>query len=162
LAKQTHYLYRDAVPARQYASQLLQAVLHDETKANEALTYWPLLVDGSKKPLPTQDPSLQVAYHLLWHFECDQGMSHNGYQQTELFYMDVQFELLKQVAKALQDGHPLSQDILACLTHGVGEEGAIRKPLYFKWKPLAQLGLRECCTYGLAWVKGFFVTIART
>ncbi len=126
--------YNCVVAARKRAGALMHQLLWDETTANEALTYWPTLQKGL---LP--DDSLQVAYQLVWHFECDEGMAGQGPRYTELFYMDIQLELLKQCAGYLLAGHPLPQDIITCYTYY--EPPNRWQPQYFKPKPLATMEL---------------------
>ena len=58
--------YPSVIEARKRAGELMHRLFWDETTANEALTYWPTLKKGV---LP--DTSLQVAYQLVWHFDCD-------------------------------------------------------------------------------------------
>jgi hypothetical protein len=50
---------------------------------------------------------LSCAYQALWHFEADEDK-----QQTELFYMDAQLELLRQMAGFLKEGQELPLYIL--------------------------------------------------
>ncbi len=145
--------YDCVVAARKRAGALMHQLLWDETTANEALTYWPTLQKGL---LP--DDSLQVAYQLVWHFECDEGMAKQGLRYTELFYMDIQLELLKQCAGYLLMGHPLPQDIITCYTYY--EPPTKWQPRYFNPKPLATMELmaveywlREQAVQLFRWVK---------
>ena len=77
---------------RQSAARLLEAVLEERMEARVAINSWPeplrqLPVD--KQP----DPSLEAAYQALWYFEADEERHH-----TEMFYLDAQLELLRQMA----------------------------------------------------------------
>lgn len=92
--------------ARQRAAALIMACLDDERQLNFSFSYWPQLTEHR------QDSSLNVAYHMLWHFECDAGLHHNGPHTTEAYYADIQFELLKEVARLLATGHSLPWEML--------------------------------------------------
>src|SRR5690606_3981318 len=48
------------------------------------------------------DPSLDSAYQALWYFEADEEK-----HKSELFYLDTQLELLRQMAGFLKQGHAL-------------------------------------------------------
>lgn len=86
---------------RQRAAQLLQAVINEEIEPRIAINRWP-------EPQQEQDASLDCAYLALWHFEADEEK-----QKTELFYMDAQLELLRQMARQLQTGQELPPYILS-------------------------------------------------
>ena len=128
--------YTTIIEARKRAGNLMHALFWDETTANEALTYWPTLKKGL-----LADESLQVAYQLVWHFDCDEGMNNDGIRHTEPFYADVQLELLKQCAAYLQQGLPLPQDLITCYTYY--EPIKQWQPVYFKNKPLAYMKLMD-------------------
>ncbi|MGE0201842.1 MAG: hypothetical protein AB7P76_12870 [Candidatus Melainabacteria bacterium] len=87
---------------------LLMAVLDEETTALSALTHWP--------GIQTEDPSVQVAYQMLWHFEADEEE-----QQQQEFYMDAQWELLFQTARYLLQGDALPGHLLAAYREGIRE-----------------------------------------
>lgn len=85
---------------RQQAAQLIEAVLDERMEARLAILRWP-----EQGLLP--DPSLEIAYQALWHFEADETQ-----QQSELFYLDAQLELLRQIAWFLKDGRDLPAHFL--------------------------------------------------
>lgn len=80
------------------AALLIQAV-EETLSARQAINRWPA-------PRGT-DPSLDVAYQALLHFEADDDQ-----QQSELFYMDAQLALLSQMAAFLAQNRPLPPYIL--------------------------------------------------
>lgn len=80
---------------RKQAGQLLDALLDECISAQVALNRWPETDEPG-------DSSLDIAYQALWHFEADEDK-----QQTELFYMDAQLELLRQIAGFLNRGEAL-------------------------------------------------------
>lgn len=86
---------------RQRAAQLIEAVLDERVEPRIAINRWP-------EPTQEIDRSLDCAYQALWHFEADEDK-----QKTELFYMDAQLELLRQIARHLQAGQDLPPYILA-------------------------------------------------
>ncbi len=140
--------YPSVIEARKRAGELMHRLFWDETTANEALTYWPTLKKGV---LP--DTSLQVAYQLVWHFDCDEGMANDGLRYTEPFYADIQLELLKQCTSYLQQGLPLPQDLITCYTYY--EPPKQWQPLYFKTKPLATLKVLEIAKWLQSTVVGW-------
>jgi hypothetical protein len=102
----TQIVFPTRLEARQRAARLILACLDDERQLNFAFTYWPLLSEHR------QDTSLNVAYQMLWHFECDAGVQETGPHKTEAFYADIQFELLKEVARFLEVGEALPWEML--------------------------------------------------
>ncbi|WP_373532582.1 hypothetical protein [Vampirovibrio sp.] len=86
---------------RQRAAQLLEAVIEEQVEPRIAINRWP-------EPITEPDPSVDCAYQALWHFEADENQ-----QKTELFYMDAQLELLRQMSRCLQQGEALPPYILA-------------------------------------------------
>lgn len=90
---------------RQLAGQLLQQVLDETLTAKQGICRWPLLPEGC---LEEPDPSLRSAYQALWHFESDEDQ-----QQQEVFYMDLQLELLKQMSQYLRQGNALPHHLAA-------------------------------------------------
>jgi hypothetical protein len=80
---------------RQRAAQLLKAVLDERIEPRIAINRWP---ESNERP----DPSLNCAYQALWHFESDEDK-----QKNELFYMDAQLELLRQMVGFLKEGKDL-------------------------------------------------------
>lgn len=89
------YNPKDWRAKRQRAAQLLEAVLDERIEPRIAINRWP---ENIEQP----DPSLNCAYQALWHFEADEEK-----QQTELFYMDAQLELLRQIANFLKSGQDI-------------------------------------------------------
>jgi hypothetical protein len=75
---------------RQQAAQLLEAVVQERMEPRLAINRWP-------ESLESPDPSLEVAYQALWYFEADEER-----HRTELFYLDAQLELLRQMAAFLK------------------------------------------------------------
>lgn len=86
---------------RQRAAQLLEAVIEEQVEPRVAINRWP-------EPITEPDASVDCAYQALWHFEADEQK-----QQTELFYMDAQLELLRQMSRCLKSGQDLPGHILA-------------------------------------------------
>ena|GEM_PF-3092524 len=87
---------KEKAAKRQRAAQLIEAVINEEIEPRLAINRWPEALDEPP------DPSLECAYQALWHFEADEDK-----QQSELFYMDAQLELLRQMAVFLKDGKDL-------------------------------------------------------
>ncbi len=85
---------------RQQAALLLEAVLNEAIEPRVAINRWP-------ENHGLEDPSLDCAYQVLWHFESDETQ-----QKTEIFYMDAQLELIRQVANALKANQDLPDHIL--------------------------------------------------
>lgn len=81
---------------RQEASRLIGQVLDERISPRFALNRWP------GDPDAEADASLASAYQALWHFEADEEQ-----QQKELYYLDAQMELLKQMARHLASGNVL-------------------------------------------------------
>ena len=90
----------DILKNRYKASHLIEAVIDEEIEARIALNSWP------DEPIG-KDTSLDIAYQALWHFEADEDQ-----QQSELFYMDTQIELLKQISRKLAKGETLPTYII--------------------------------------------------
>ena len=82
----------NTIARRQQAAQLLEAVINEQLSAQLAINRWPVLETN-------EDTSLDCAFWALWHFEADELQ-----QQSETYYLDVQLELLKQIAQFLKDG----------------------------------------------------------
>ncbi len=80
---------------RKQAAQLLEAVIDERVSPQFAINRWPETVE-------CPDPSLESAFQALWHFEADEDK-----QKHELFYLDAQLELLRQMAGFLKHGHAL-------------------------------------------------------
>lgn len=85
----TFFFPKDRKTCRKRAAQLLEAVLDEQIEPRIAINRWPV---NPGEP----DASLDCAYHALWYFEADETQ-----QQTELFYMDAQLELLRQMVRLL-------------------------------------------------------------
>jgi hypothetical protein len=86
---------------RQRAAQLLEAVIEERVEPRIAINRWP-------EPVIESDPSINCAYQALWHFEADEEK-----QKRELFYMDAQWELLRQMSRCLKNGEDIPTHILA-------------------------------------------------
>ena len=82
------------------AAQLIDAVIEERLEPRLAINRWP---ESQKLP----DPSMDCAYLALWHFEADEVQ-----QQTEVFYLDAQLELLRQIADHLRADRNLPPYIL--------------------------------------------------
>ncbi|MEB3244725.1 MAG: hypothetical protein VKJ06_01930 [Vampirovibrionales bacterium] len=115
---------------RQHAGHLLEAVLDETLTARQALNRWPLFAPGKPEP----DPSLAAAYQALWHFESDEEK-----QQGQVFYMDIQFEMLSAMSRFLKLGQPLPPDILTHYEPAIApdEQPVVYDPQlgFFKWLP---------------------------
>lgn len=87
---------------RKQAAWLLEAVMDERMEARLAINSWPERVMGSDDGIDQYDPSLAAAYQALWYFESDEER-----QANELFYLDAQLELLRQMAAFLKQGKEL-------------------------------------------------------
>lgn len=85
---------------RQRAAQLLEAVIDERMEPRMAINRWP-------EPIKEPDLSMDCAYQALWHFEADEDK-----QKTEMFYMDAQLELLRQMARHFKAGQDFPPYIL--------------------------------------------------
>jgi hypothetical protein len=85
---------------RQQAALLLEQVTDEQISPRIALNNWPFHPKW-------QDPTLEIAYQALWHFEADEEK-----QKTELFYMDMQLELLRQMGRILAKGQALPDHLV--------------------------------------------------
>lgn len=85
---QRHHLLKSG---RHQAGLLISQVLAEEITSRYALNHWPQAT--------LWDPTLQAAYQALWHFEADESA-----QQQEMYYMDAQLALLKNMASYLEQG----------------------------------------------------------
>lgn len=94
----------DHCSLRQQVAQLLNDVLDERITAQVAINRWPV-------PQVVVDPSLECAFWALWHFEADEVQ-----QQTEVYYLDAQLELLRQMAQFLAQGQDLPPYMLATYT----------------------------------------------
>ncbi|HEY9746057.1 MAG TPA: hypothetical protein V6C99_07555 [Oculatellaceae cyanobacterium] len=86
---------------RKQVAELFEAVLDERITAQVAINRWPV-------PDTCLDPSLTCAFWVLWHFEADEVQ-----QQSELYYLDAQLELLRQIAFFFNRGQDLPPYILA-------------------------------------------------
>lgn len=84
---------------RQQAARLLLDVIEERVEARVAINAWP---ETSLVPNSQPDLSLDAAYQALWHFEADEHR-----HKTELFYLDAQLELLRQMVRFLQEDRDL-------------------------------------------------------
>jgi hypothetical protein len=121
----TQVYFKSIRDARKRAGDLLYACLDDERLINFSLSYWPEVNQKQSPP----DASLNVAYQMLWHFECDMGLNNDGLSKTEAFYTDLQFEMLKQVAYYLSQGRELPPDLL--MMYKIEEPTPQFKPVYY-------------------------------
>lgn len=85
---------------RQRAATLLEAVLDETITPQMAFNRWP------DHPL-IADPSLETALKALWYFEGDEDL-----HRTEMFYLDTQMELLRQMWRHLREGRDLPRHLL--------------------------------------------------
>lgn len=85
---------------RQRAAQLIEGILNEQIEPRIAINRWPESTD-----IP--DASLTCAYQAVWHFEADEDK-----QKSEMFYMDAQLELLRQIASFLRQGKDLPPYII--------------------------------------------------
>jgi hypothetical protein len=81
---------------RHQAAYLLEQVMDDRMEPRLAINRWPVLEAGE------EDLSLRIAQQALWHFESDEDR-----HQTEVFYLDAQLDLLKQIAFFLKQNKEL-------------------------------------------------------
>jgi hypothetical protein len=95
--------FQDLGARRRQAGKLLNAVFDETLTPRQAINQWPCL-PGNAEP----DPSLAAAFQSLWHFEADETQ-----QQTTVFYLDVQLDVLLTMARLLSQGLPLPEELLA-------------------------------------------------
>jgi hypothetical protein len=114
---------------RLLGAALIEAVLDEEISPRLALNRWPTSKDSS-----CHDGSLTAAYQALWHFESDEEK-----QQTEIFYLDAQLDLLKQMAKYLGQGKSLPEYLRVGYS-SVGTEFYREKKLI----PESMIQLKQC------------------
>jgi hypothetical protein len=94
------YNPEDPLDKRQRAAQLIEAVLDERIEPRIAINRWP-----ESTTLP--DASMFCAYQALWHFEADEEK-----HRSEMFYLDAQLELLRQIACFLKQGKDLPPYII--------------------------------------------------
>ncbi|MBX2861810.1 MAG: hypothetical protein KTR14_11300 [Vampirovibrio sp.] len=138
----SHQNQARSVTNRKKAGQLIQSVLEERITPSMALSQWPYFYNGNY----LHDETLNAAYQALWHFESDED-----HQQDELYYMDIQLELLKQVASYLCRGKDLPGHILAAYPN----KGNI---IFYGEKPFAPLPqeyLRQCLGQWRKTIQGF-------
>jgi hypothetical protein len=123
IRQQSDVVFATVTEARRRAGSLISACLDDERLLNFSLSHWPILESGAC------ESSLNVAYQMLWHFECDVGLSAQGPHKTEDFYADLQFEMLKQVADYLSIGENLPEDLL--MMYKSKEPAQTFRPIYY-------------------------------
>jgi hypothetical protein len=90
------------IAQRKQAAWLLEAVMDERMEARLAINSWPERVMGSDDGIEHRDLSLDAAYQALWYFESDEER-----HQNEMFYLDAQLELLRQMATFLKQGKEL-------------------------------------------------------
>ncbi len=95
----------EIIERRKQAARLLEAVVDEEITAQVALNRWPY--QNPESFIDESDPSLDIAYQALWHFEADEAQ-----QKNELFYLDTQLTLLQQMADTLALGQALPAHML--------------------------------------------------
>ncbi len=87
---------------RREAAALLDAVWQERMEARQAINQWPTLPQGEEP-----DASLSAALQAVWFFEADEDR-----HRTELFYLDAQIALIRQMAVHLADGRDLPPYLL--------------------------------------------------
>jgi hypothetical protein len=117
--------------AWQRAGELMHACLDDERQLNVAFTYWPVLSDQRS------DDSLNVAYQMLWHYECDAGLHEDGPHKTLPYYADIQFQLLHEAALHLSRGEALPWEMREVYRYH--EPARAFRPRYYPCTPQAWL-----------------------
>jgi|GEM_PF-2960525 len=78
---------------RKAAAALLRMVIREEMQPRLAINRWPIIENADDE----NDLSIKIAMQALWHFEADEDRHHE-----ELFYLDAQLELLKQMSTFLE------------------------------------------------------------
>lgn len=101
---------------RKEAATLIEAVLDEILSPTQALVKWPVKIHSHNHKRTAyldinDDPSLQAAYQILWHFEADEAQ-----QRQEVFYLDTQLALLGQVSELLAKGEELPLYMLELYT----------------------------------------------
>ena len=117
---------------RERAAELIEQVLSEEITATHALANWP-----SPWHEDSQDESLDAAYHLLWHFDCDED-----WQQSEPLYLDMQLMQLYKVARAFRQGQDLPEPILASVRQEA--KGLVKPPRYFSERQFWRWPVQQC------------------
>ena len=132
------YEPQHVIERRQQAAQLLDLVLDEQLEPRRAINRWPEMGAAF-------DPSLEAAYQALWHFEADEDR-----HKQEVFYLDAQLELLKQMAGTLRQGHALPK----YMTQAYSPDTHIR---FFYGGPFLQellQGLRNCVQSAWQGIRG--------
>ncbi len=78
---------------RRDVADILQQVLNNKISAKEARNRWP---DHAR------DPSLDVAFHLLYHYEDDEDI-----RQKDLKYAKWQISQFQEIIDCFKNGNPL-------------------------------------------------------
>ncbi len=111
---------------RQKAAHLLEAVFDECLTSRQAINKWPCVLGP--------DRSLDTAYQALMHFEADEEQ-----QQTELFYIDAQLELLIQMVAYLSKDEPLPPYMLKAYEEEAREFGTgYYQDSHVLWAPFGQ------------------------
>lgn len=111
---------------RRQAAELLLAVVGQQLTPRQGLSRWPAMPSHDALP----DESLKAAYNALWHVEADEEA-----QQREMFYLDAQLELLRQMARYLAEGLDLPAFVLQAYRNKpdvvfFDDRAVIQKPLF--------------------------------
>jgi len=88
---------------RMAAATLLRMVIREEMQARLAINRWPVIENAADE----NDLSVKIAMQALWHFEADEDRHHE-----ELFYLDAQLELLKQMSTFLEQDRDFPEYML--------------------------------------------------
>jgi hypothetical protein len=85
------------------AAKLLEMVIREEMQPRLAINRWPIIETAEDE----NDLSVKIAMQALWHFEADEDR-----HQIEVFYLDAQLELLRQMANFLKQDRDLPNYML--------------------------------------------------
>jgi len=89
---------KDLIKARQSAAEIIKKVLKNEISPDEARNRWPIHKD---------DPSLDVAFHLLYHFEDDEDI-----RKKDIKYAEWQITQFQEIIKCFEHGDGLGEELL--------------------------------------------------
>lgn len=88
-----------AMAYRIQVAALIEAVLKERITPRTAIHTWPMLGN--------EDPSVMCAYTMIWYAESDDDRVHE-----EVFYSDIQLDLLAQMVAVLKTGEALPDTII--------------------------------------------------
>jgi hypothetical protein len=86
------------IMARQTAAEILKGVIENKMTPKEARSKWPDYKN---------DPSLDVAFHLIYHFEDDEDI-----RNKDAKYAEWQITQFQEIIKCFENGNELKNDLI--------------------------------------------------